>query len=156
MIELRKWLFLLLPLGLGACTNHLVFVEESHFGLKADFSGTNVTPYEFDLSYRRGIVALIPQQKGSAGQLKTEIRDQDNTVIASYEHDPAELTSLFVLFRANIGFNDPIELHHFMATGWASVLLASRKDALESVQEEFVNRVSGATPKESAGGEKKQ
>jgi hypothetical protein len=140
---------LALVLASGGCSSHLIFVEESHLGLKASFSGTSTSPYELDLGYRRGIVAMIPQQKDSKGNIKTEIKTAANggKTVASMQHDPDELTSLFVLFRANVGFDDPIELHHFMATGWAATLLASRKDAIESAQKQFMERAGGTEEK---------
>jgi hypothetical protein len=43
--------------------------------------------------------------------------------------DPNELMSLYTVFRANVGFNDPVCVHHFLATGVAaSNLLANESD----------------------------
>ncbi len=44
------------------CTHHLAFVEESHLALKAQFKVQSAAPYEIDLGYRRGMMALIPLQ----------------------------------------------------------------------------------------------
>ena len=139
----RGWLLLvLLPLtwGLGACSSHVIFAEESHFGLKARFSGATPSPVDVDLGYRRGVVAAIPQQNGERRNPKspscpptdgTSRPNADDNMTIVVPSDPEELMSIYSTFRANIGFDDPIEVQHFLATGFAATQLTSSATALQ-------------------------
>ncbi len=141
-------------LGFVGCTSHLIFVEEDHLGLKAQFAANNPAPAEVNLGYRRGIVAVIPQQcknpvaltnpisitsekdsvtpanpvSGTSGK-DDNVKQKTVTVCT----DPNELMSLYTVFRANVGFNDPIEVHHFLATGAAAEYLLSSQDDLRKM-----------------------
>ncbi len=99
---------------LSGCANRLLFVEESHLGLKAKVSANSPSPYEIDIGYRRGLFALVPLR--CVG---------DSCDIGESE----ELMSLFASFQGNIGFNDDIRVCHFLATGSAAVTLAANPEA---------------------------
>ena len=144
------------------CTSHMHFAEESHFGLKASFASSSISPYELDLGYRRGMIAAIPlqsegdgsnsevseDQAGGNGENEASVTDsEENSPSASNEsnqkeiiitRDKNELMSLYSIFKANIGFDDPVEIYHFLATGRAAVDLLSNHDELRKI----VNQVS--------------
>ncbi|PON14998.1 hypothetical protein C2W62_26155 [Candidatus Entotheonella serta] len=54
--------------------------------------------------------------------------------VIQIQHDPDELMSLYSVFKANIGFNDPIKVCHFLATGVAAVVLLSDEKALNALK----------------------
>jgi hypothetical protein len=68
----------------------------------------------------RGSVTVTPATKGAP--TKVEIKP-----------DPNELMSLYAVFHANVGFNDPICVHHFLATGVAAANLLANHDDLRKV-----------------------
>jgi hypothetical protein len=143
-------LTLLAVLLCGGCTNNLVFVEESHLAFKAQFRTQSAAPFNLDLGYRRGMIALIPlqsdenQDEGEAEASEADesstpapanVPGEPNTKVIRIQHDPDELMSLYSTFRANIGFNDPVEVCHFVATGVAATALLSDKEALKALAE---------------------
>lgn len=123
-------------LCLSGCTSHLIFVEEDHFGLKAQFEPNNPSPAELSLGYRRGVVAVIPQQSDQPVRLTNSVtvttEKGTNTVVKIF-NDPNELMSLYTVFRANVGFGDPVEVHHFLATGAAATSLLANESELRNV-----------------------
>ena len=120
-------------MGLTGCTSHLVFLEEDHFGLKAQFQPNNPSPAEFSLGYRRGIVAVIPQQSKSPVTLANPVSVTWTTNAVTICENPNELMSLYTVFKANVGFNDPTEIHHFLATGMAANALLANYGDLRNV-----------------------
>ncbi len=60
--------------------------------------------------------------------------------------------SLYSVFKANIGFNDPIEVCHFLATGVAAVVLLSDKNALNALREDMGLCESGIKERGNAEG----
>jgi hypothetical protein len=135
---MRRKLFIMAPLvlfGLTGCQSHLVFIEEDHFGLKAQFQPNNPSPAEFSLGYRRGIVAVIPQQSKTPVNLVNPVtvtRDTNANSVTICEN-PNELMSLYTVFKANVGFGSPTEVHHFMATGMAASSLLANDESLRNV-----------------------
>jgi len=129
---MRKMLIPLVPLAwscLTGCQSHLVFLEEDHVGLKAQFQPNNPSPAQITLGYRRGIVAVVPQQSASSQNLTNPVSVTWTTNSVTVCQNPNELMSLYTVFQANIGFGDPTEVHHFMATGMAAnALLANHAD----------------------------
>ncbi len=122
-----------------ACQQHLFFVEGSSIGLKAKFSGDGPSPAEVDLGYRRGLVAIMPKRVDTKDAPATS-KPLDTAVVAGappseivIEDDPAELMSLYTAFRASVGFGDPTEICHFLASGRAAALLVSNQTALEQL-----------------------
>jgi hypothetical protein len=131
----------------SGCTSHLVFMEESHTGLKIRAGGSTPSPYEVGFGYRRGMVAAVPKQypctrskDGTDCPVKPEHKHDDQAVAAKdssgpngskdpkpviIHYDPNELMSLYAEFCANIGFNEPIEFHNLMVTGDAAIWLLS-------------------------------
>lgn len=133
---MRKCLIILASLvllGLTGCKSHLVFVEEDHFGLKAQFQPNNPSPAEFSLGYRRGIVAVIPQQSATPVNLANPVSVTWTTNSVTICENPNELMSLYTIFKANVGFGSPTEIHHFMATGMAANSLLANYDSLRNV-----------------------
>jgi len=122
---------------LPACTRHLVFVEEDHVGLRAKFEGESPTPAEVHLGYRRGLLAFIPQQASQLaggevpGSVTVETTGSQKTI--TIRKDPRDLMSLYTVFKANVGFLDPVEFHHFVATGAAAENLLANHDELRHV-----------------------
>ncbi len=128
----------LVLVGTVGCTSHLMFVEEDHLGLKAQFAANNPAPAEVSLGYRRGIVAVIPQQSGDTVPLTSSVsvtssQDSAGKKTVTVYNDPNELMSLYTTFRANVGFNDPVEVHHFLATGIAAASLLANHEELRNV-----------------------
>lgn len=124
-------------LTLCGCSSHLIFMEEDHVGLKAQFEPNNPSPAQVSLGYRRGVVAVVPQQSAGTAKMSnlvtvTTTRTPTNTVV-TVQHDPNELMSLYTVFRANVGFGDPVEIHHFMATGAAAASLLANENDLRDV-----------------------
>ena len=119
------------------CTSHLVFFEEDHLGLKASFEANNPTPAQLSLGYRRGVAAVVPQQsqsaKPSANVSVTATNSSDGTKTVTVITNPNELMSLYTVFNANIGFGDPLQVKHFLATGSAASALLSDNDELRNV-----------------------
>lgn len=159
-------LILIAVMFCGGCTSHLVFVEESHLAFKAQFRAQSAAPFNLDLGYRRGMIALIPLQSDenknegqasvapgaseaveSSTPAPTDPPGEAKTKVLRIQHDPDELMSLYSTFKANIGFNDPVEVCHFLATGVAATALLSDKETLKAFAE-----VVG-TCEESEGGE---
>ncbi len=133
---MRKKLIILASLallGLTGCESHLVFIEEDHIGLKAQFQPNNPSPAELSLGYRRGIVAVIPQQSKTAQNLINPVSVTWTTNSVTVCENPNELMSMYTVFKANVGFGSPTEIHHFMATGMAANSLLANEDALRNV-----------------------
>jgi hypothetical protein len=127
----RRVALLVALAGTAGCSSHLLFVEHSHVGLKASFEPSQPTPAEVDLGYRRAMFAMIPQKSrepsNDAGSVV--VNRDDGQVAITIVPDPNELMSIYTVFKANVGFNDPVCLHHFLATGVAaSHLLANAGD----------------------------
>lgn len=137
MIKLVTAAASLTLLGLTGCTSHLVFIEEDHFGLKAQFQPNNPAPAELSLGYRRGVIAMIPQQSNQPAKLTNSVtvttEGTDTNTIVKVFNDPNELLSLYTVFHANVGFNDPVEVHHFLATGAAATSLLANESELRDV-----------------------
>jgi len=123
----------LLLLGLVGCESHLVFIEEDHIGLKAQFQPNNPSPAELSLGFRRGIVAVVPQQSANAVTLTNPVSVTWTTNSITISQNPNELMSLYTVFKANVGFGDPTEVHHFMATGMAANALLANNTNLQNV-----------------------
>src|SRR5580698_2979316 len=106
---------ILFLLGITGCSSHLVFIEEDHIGLKAQFQPNNPSPGEISLGYRRGVIAVVPQQAASPVTLANPVSVSWNTNSITICQNPNELMSLYTTFKANVGFGDPTEIHHFLA-----------------------------------------
>ncbi len=141
-----------LLLFLIGCANHVAFIEESHLALKAQFRANSTTPFDVDLGYRRGMTALIPMQdKGEAQPSLRTTPDETPPApgtnhILRIQHDPDELMSLYTVFKANIGFNEPVEVCHFMASGVAATALLSDQKSLEALVQAIGGCKSGENP----------
>ena len=111
----------------SGCTSHLVFIEESHTGLKIRVGASTPSPYEVSLGYRRGMVAAVPKQTPSDRTDGTRSVDptytEGNKVVLN--EDSRELMSMYSEFCANVGFNSPIEFHNLLVTGDAAIWLLS-------------------------------
>ena len=121
----------------AGCTSHLVFFEEDHLGLKAKFQPNDPSPAEVSVGYHRGIIAMIPQESELPSHLTNQVTvtkstDGTNTVVV-ITNDPDELMSLYTVFRANVGWMDPIQTHHFLVTGTAAASLLANESSLRSV-----------------------
>jgi hypothetical protein len=141
----RHVLWLALAIPLSSCTSHLIFTENAHFGLKASFEPNTPTPAEVDLGWRRAMFAMVPQKcqadskdgKGcgtaaSEGSVTVQ-RDDAGHLTFDVVPDPNELMSMYAVFCGNIGFADPTEVHHFLATGIAASNLVANADALRTL-----------------------
>lgn len=117
----------------SGCTSHLVFMEESHTGLKIRVGASTPSPYEVSLGYRRGMVAAVPKQtpsrQGEAEESQpstdtthTPPNDKDKVILAE---DSRELMSMYSEFCANVGFDSPIAFHNLLVTGDAAIWLLS-------------------------------
>lgn len=129
-------------LGLTGCTSHLIFVEEDHIGLKAKFEANNPTPAQLSLGYRRGVVSVIPQQSNGSKPSPSVSVAATNTnagKVVTVTTDPNELMSLYTVFKANVGFGDPVQISHFLATGTAATSLLANDDALRTVADTLKN-----------------
>jgi hypothetical protein len=128
-----------------ACKTHLQFVEGSHMGLRMKVNATEMTPAEIDLGYRRGMAVIIPRQAVTEGALAGPIieKPDDNTVII--RQDPHEVMSLYSRFKANVGFMDPVEVRHFLATGNAATLLLGRKNQLDQMTADWSDGDDGSS-----------
>ncbi|MGA2140429.1 MAG: hypothetical protein ABSH14_16345 [Verrucomicrobiia bacterium] len=119
----------------AGCSSHLLFVEEDHLGLKAKFQPNDPSPVELSVGYHRGVIAIVPQQSefpsGLTNQVTVTRTDGTNTMVITY--DPDELMSLYTVFRANVGWMDPIETHHFLVTGTAAASLLANEDSLRNI-----------------------
>jgi hypothetical protein len=141
------------------CSSHLLFVEEGHIGLKAKFESNSPTPAQVTLGSHRGMMAVVPQQSKDASPRTqpptvTASIDDDKHKILTIEHDPDELMSMYSTFCANIGFNDPVEVHHFLATGTAAVTLLSNQELLRDLTKELDRSACKAPPKDEEKGPK--
>lgn len=135
-------------LGIG-CTRHLIFLENSHVGLKAAFEPNQPTPAEVDIGWRRAMFAMVPQKsaasddaerkKAPAGSVTVETVNGVQTI--TVVPDPDELMSMYSVYQGTIGFNDPIEIYHFLATGVAASNLLANEKALR----ELTREVKGAS-----------
>jgi hypothetical protein len=136
--------FALAWLMTAGCTNHLAFVENSHIGLKASFEPNQPTPAEVDLGWRRAMFAMVPQKSAESanddekaaiapGSVTVETSPDGKTQTITVVPDPDELMSLYSVYRGTIGFGDPIEVYHFMATGVAASNLLANESALRDL-----------------------
>ena len=135
-------------LCLAACETHLMFVEGAHTGLRIKLSTDGSVPVDFNVGYKRGVTAFIPQTgkelKGEKGEsLKgglnsTESGEKKSITVTP---GPGELTSLYNRFEANIGYRDPTYVRQILATGIAADNLAADPSALDNLWEykEFEN-----------------
>jgi hypothetical protein len=122
-------------------TNHILFSEEDHLGLRVAFAQNSPSPAELSIAYRRGVVAVVPQQSSSTqtGNFAVRVKKNEDgkggtvTVV----HDPNELMALYTRFQANVGLGDPICVNHFLATGNAANALVANNDALRDVTKNF-------------------
>ncbi len=147
-------------LAAGCSTSHLLFVENSHMGLKASFEPNNPTPAEIDIGWRRAVVAMVPKKSAQAdknaqadqqpkgdktrtaepsGSVTVTTSDDTTTggkkTLIEIVPDPNELMSMYAVYKGNIGFGDPIDIYHFMATGVAaSNLLANQGELRDLVK----------------------
>lgn len=139
----------LAALGWTGCTSHLVFVEEDHVGLKAKFQPNDPAPAQFSVGYHRGVVAVVPQQGAKASGLTNQVtvtRKADGTnVVVQVVADPDELMSLYTVFRANVGWRDPVETLHFLATGTAAAQLLANEDELRNVADVLTGGGNGTS-----------
>ena len=153
-------------LAITGCKSHLLFVEEDHIGLKATFEANNPSPVQVTVGYRRGIVAVIPQklngQNDAAPATKPEDKpaaplaadnpgtnspaDSQKTTI-TIQSNPNELMSLYSTFSANIGFNEPVQITHFLATGSAAATLLAKheylRDLTDSMKKDSASKGGG-------------
>lgn len=128
---------LALPVA-GGCAQRLVFLESSHMGLKAAFQPNNPTPAELDLGWRRGLFAMVPQKSAdtpdpSTARGSVRVSQTDGRTTIDVVPDPDELVSLYAVYCGNIGFNDPVEIHHFLATGVAASNLLANESTLRAL-----------------------
>lgn len=148
----------------AGCTTHMVFMEESHAGLKVRVGGNTPSPYEISLGYRRGMVAAVPKQLQSNSEVSAEGGNGEEGNVDGkkvvLKYDPKELMSLYTEFCANVGFNDPVEFHHLLVTGDAAIWLLAAdnseiRNALGQVQvcktPVRMGQESGSKPEGAAG-----
>lgn len=117
----------------SGCTSHLVFMEESHTGLKIRVGASTPSPYEISLGYRRGMVAAVPKQtpshraegEGAQPSIDTTHTDETNQNKVVLAEDSRELMSMYSEFCANVGFDSPIAFHNMLVTGDAAIWLLS-------------------------------
>jgi hypothetical protein len=136
----RTSVITLLPLAVavGGCSSHVLFVEQSHVGLKATFEPNQPTPAEVDLGWRRAVFTMIPQKSRKRsdptgrGYVRVT-RPEGKSVKVEVKPDPNELMSVYAVFRANVGFGDPVCVHHFLATGVAATTLLANEDELRAL-----------------------
>ncbi|MBI3414944.1 MAG: hypothetical protein HY043_06415 [Verrucomicrobia bacterium] len=130
---------------LVGCTSHLVFFEEDHVGLKAAFEPNNPAPAQFSVGYRRGVVAVIPQKSDAGDKARsqplsvTQTNGADGKKVVVIVTNPHELMSLYTTFKANIGFNNPVQINHFLATGKAATSLLADRDELRNLTDALKN-----------------
>ena len=134
-------------LVLTGCTSHLIFVEEAHVGLKAKLEPNNPAPAQLSLGYRRGVVAVIPQQSSSSKGTQTAAGDAaanaDGPKVVTIIADPNELMSLYTVFNANVGFGDPVAIRHFLATGTAASSLLANDGELRKITDALKDAPKG-------------
>lgn len=119
------------------CTSHLVFLEEDHAGLKVAFEPNNPSPAQVSIAYRRGVVAVVPQQSLAEVRTTNAVNvttvQTNGTTVVTVTQDPNELMSLYTTFRANVGLGNPIYVQHFLATGNAASALLANHTALSQL-----------------------
>ena len=126
-------------LAVCGCRSHLVFIEEDHVGLKAAFEPNTPSPVQLSIAYRRGVVAVVPQQ--SLAEVRTTnavnvVVDRSANVVTVVQ-DPNELMSLYTRFTANVGLGDPTRVQHFLATGNAASGLVANNAGLRNLTTNF-------------------
>lgn len=130
---------------LAGCTSHLVFIEEDHLGLKAAFEPNNPSPAQFSVGYRRGVVAVVPQKSDAENKSRsnslsvTHTNDANGKKTITVTTNPHELMSLYTTFKANIGFNNPVRINHFLATGTAATSLLADHEQLRNLTDALKN-----------------
>lgn len=124
----NRYVLVFLATFLVGCQNHLLFVEGSHLGLKMKVQASQATPGEVDLGYRRGMAVVIPSNKAGEAGAKPTVKETGSEVVV--QQNSGEVMSLYSRFQANVGWNDPVEVKHFLATGNAAVFLLARPNEL--------------------------
>lgn len=133
-------------------TNHILFSEEDHIGLRVAFAQNSPSPAALSIAYRRGVVAVVPQQSSSSTQtgdfaVRVKKNGDGKGGTVTVVHDPNELMALYTRFQANVGLGDPICVNHFLATGNAANALVANDEALRNVTKNFSGMSNPCQPK---------
>jgi len=135
-----RWLLVGLLVATSGCSTHLLFAESAHLGIKAEFSAQSTVPAEMSVGYRRTIVAAMPKRTVEAEEGPVTTRTAEELQCAEtptliITDEPGELMSLYTTFSANVGWNDPVEVRHVLATGRAATYLLANDAALRGLRE---------------------
>jgi len=139
-------LLLLMALLLPGCAwinenfyDRLLFVEESHIGLKAKV-GIDQTPGDIDFGYRRSMVALIPKANATSDGKRTNFKkppeqsnDPEKTDCSSNLNDTNELLSVISSFNADVRWFESTRISTYFATGRAAEQTACDLHAIKAL-----------------------
>src|SRR5574341_1278974 len=119
--------------------DRLLFVEESHIGLKAKV-GIDHTPGDIDFGYRRSVLALIPkadaEHKGSnsAGSKPPDSRAETvNKDCPPDQIDSKEPLSVISSFNADVRWFEATRIRTYFATGEAAAQTACDVHAIKDL-----------------------
>jgi len=144
---MRKYvLLLLMALLLSGCAwtnenfhDRLLFVEESHIGLKAKV-GIDQTPGDIDFGYRRSMVALIPKANATSDGKQTNFNkspeqsnDPEKTDCPANLNDTNELLSVISSFNADVRWFESTRVRTYFATGKAAEQTACDVRAIKAL-----------------------
>lgn len=151
---MRKVIVLLVAaLGLPGCslfTDRLLFIEESHIGLKASAGVDQSAPADIDFGYRRTILTLIPKANaevkgdppanvssatppakpvGSASATTGPCPQQGQ----EQSTDPNEPLSVISSFNADVRWFEATRIRTYFATGEAATNTACLPEAIKAL-----------------------
>lgn len=122
--------------------DRLLFVEESHIGLKAKV-GIDQTPGDVDFGYRRSVVALIPKANATAGEKKAgepkaTVTTDESTAQTDPDCPPTQVDSkqpLSVIssFNADVRWFESTRVSTYFATGKAAEQTACDLQAIKAL-----------------------
>lgn len=112
--------------------DRLVFVEESHIGLKAKVAMDH-TPGDVDFGYRRSVFALIPKanarRDGESQDCPPDSGDSNKTS----PDDCKELLSVISSFNADVRWFEATTINTYFATGKAAEQTAEDTVAIKAL-----------------------
>ena len=151
---MRKFgLLLVAALWLPGCsffTDRLLFIEESHIGLKAKAGVDQTAPADIDFGYRRSILTLIPKANAEVkGDPKNNVSSAtpppkpggsastrtDPCLPQGQEQstDPNEPLSVISSFNAIVQWFDATRVRTYFATGEAATNTACSPEAIKAL-----------------------
>lgn len=142
---MKRLLFSLVGLLISGCgfpSEHLLFTEESHVGLKVKGGYDAVTPVDIDFGYRRSVLALIPKidspketkEANETNETKKANETKEARVLCEIDSlDSKEPLSVISVFNSEVSWFTGTQVHTYFATGRAATQTACDVHAIKAL-----------------------